>query len=123
MNWQCTIFLMLITMLGNAAQIGTPSETNLPITPPPPHSSAPLQSYMMISPSARALDFLQAFEQMRKEKSTGKVYFELADGSTINNIIEMTLMSNSTLALFRFNSSQGIRFQVVRVEDLLNIRY
>jgi hypothetical protein len=91
--------------------------------PPPMTQGTPVQSYMAISPSARALDFQQAFEQLRKEKTAGKVYFQLIDGTTIANIIEMSLMSNSTLILFRFNSNQGIRFQIVKIEDILNIYY
>jgi hypothetical protein len=96
------------------------------ITPTDTPTALPIQqegSIMTIPPSARALDFQQAFETMRKEKSTGKVYFQLIDGTTIANIIDMTLMSNSTLILFRFNSPQGIRFQVVKVEDIDNILY
>ena len=72
---------------------------------------------------SRALDYQTAFEQLRKEKTAGKVYFQLTDGSSIANIIDMNIMPNSTLIVFRFNSSQGVRFQVVKVEDILNIYY
>lgn len=120
-NWKYLLFLLTVTASGHAAQTAIPADTN---PPPSQHGSGtPTPSYMAISPSARALDFQQAFEQMRKEKSTGKVYFELVDGSTIGNIIDMTMMANSTLILFRFNSGQGIRFQVVKVEEILNLRY
>jgi hypothetical protein len=121
--WKCTCCLSMIATLGLSAQTITPSDANA--LTPPHHRAAgtPITTYMMISPSARALDFQQAFEQMRKEKSTGKVYFELADGTIISNIIDMTMMTNATLIMFRFNSNQGIRFQVVKVEDILNIRY
>jgi hypothetical protein len=122
-NWKYVLFLLTIAASGHAVQTITPADTN-PTPLPPPHApGTPIPTYMVISPSSRALDFQQAFEQMRKEKSTGKVYFELADGSVIANIIEMTMMANSTLILFRFNSSQGIRFQVVKVEDIINLRY
>jgi hypothetical protein len=113
-----TLFLLAaISQL--SAQTTTPAEA-----PPPQHNSAPSAStYMMIPPSARALDFQEAFESLRSEKAAGKLYFELADGSTIGNIIDMKLMSNSTLAIFRYTSNQGIRYQVVKVEDLRNLRY
>ncbi len=91
--------------------------------PPPAKTTAPMTTYMMISPSERALDYQQAFEQMRAEKSTGKVYFELADGSTISNIIEMHVLQNSTLILFRYTSNQEIRYRVVKVEDIRDLRY
>jgi hypothetical protein len=87
---------------------------------PPPHSSP---AYMMIDPKVRAQDYKEAFEVLRKEKTTGKVFFQLLNGSTIANIIDMTLMGNSTLILFRFNSNQGIRFQIVKVEEIAFISY
>ena len=78
---------------------------------------------MMIPPAARAADFQQAFEQLRKEKTTGRVYFQLNDGTMISNVIEMTLMANSTLILFRYNSTNGVGFKLVKVEDILQLGY
>lgn len=121
--WKCACFLLTAATLGLSAQTIAPSDTHAPLPPPHHPAGAPITTYMMIPPSARALDFQQAFEQMRKEKSTAKVYFELADGTIISNVIDMTMMSNSTLVMFRFNSNQGIRFQVVKVEDILNLSY
>jgi hypothetical protein len=120
--WKLIYFLLMSATMGLWAQTITPSDAKAP-TPPHRDAGTSIITYMMISPSARALDFQQAFEQMRKEKSTGKVYFELVDGTIISNIIDMNMMANSTLILFRFNSNQGIRFQVVKVEEILNIRY
>jgi hypothetical protein len=115
------LFLLLIASQLNA-ETAAPAEI---ASPPMQHASGPsmVSSYMMITPSARALDFQQAFEKLRAEKFASKLYFELADGSTISNIIDMQLMSNSTIALIRHTSNQGIRYQVVKVEDLRNLRY
>lgn len=123
--WKLAFFLLAVTASGFTAQTITPADATLSAPPPPqpPAVGASTSSYMMISPASRALDLQQAFELMRAEKSTGKVYFELADGTTISNIIEMHLMQNSTLILFRFNSNQGIRYQVVKVEEIRNLRY
>ncbi len=122
-----TIALLAIATAGHAAlQTVSPKDTadNVQLMAPPEHmQGSATHSYMMIPPASRAMDYLTAFESLRKEKSTGKVYFQLTDGSMISNVIDMTLMPNSTLILFRFNSSQGIRFQVVKVEDILNIGY
>ena len=119
----CTFSFLAIAASGFATQT-TPTDVNPP-TPPLQHTSpgAATSTSMMITPASRALDFQQAFEQMRAEKSTGKVYFELSDGTIISNIIDMHVMQNSTLILFRFNSNQGIRYQVVKVEDIRDLRY
>ncbi len=125
--WKYTIAFLTVATAGHAAvQTVSPKDAadNVqPMAPPEHMQGSTTNSYMMISPTSRAMDFQTAFENLRKEKSTGKVYFQLADGSTISNVIEMTLLPNSTLILFRFNSSQGIRFQVVKVEDIMNIGY
>lgn len=118
--------LFFATTLGHAAiQTVTPKDgpENALMPPPPQIRGSSVQSYMMISASARAADLQQAFDMLRKEKTAGKIYFQLADGTTIFNVIDFTPMSNSTLFLFRFNSSQGIRFQLVKVEDILTIGY
>lgn len=92
-------------------------------TTPPPLSKESVISYMIIEPQARALDYQQAFEQLRKEKTSGKVYFQLTNGNTICNIIDMTLMPNSTMILFRFNTTQGIKLQTVKVEEIVSLHY
>jgi hypothetical protein len=119
-----TIALLIASTVGHAAvQTITPKEGADAAIPPQQMQGSSTQSYMMISPVSRAEDFQQVFEMLRKEKTTGKVYFRLADGLMISNVIEMTLLPNSTLVLFRFNSAQGIRFQVVKVEDISAIGY
>ncbi|MBY0529789.1 MAG: hypothetical protein K2P51_06320 [Rhabdochlamydiaceae bacterium] len=92
--------------------------------PAPSHpQKETFSSYMLIDPQARASDYLTAFEQLRKEKSTGKVYFQLVNGSMISNIIDMNLMPNSTMILFRFNTNQGIKLQTVKVEEIASLSY
>ncbi len=75
-------------------------------------------SMMVIDPKARALDFQQAYEMLRKEKTANKVQFMLINGKTISNIIDMTILSNGSLILFKFNSPQGIKFQVIPIESI-----
>lgn len=117
-----SIALLLPLLFGSAhaaVQTVAPVAEALPspATPNTPSSS------LVIDPKMRAQDFKEAFETLRKEKTTGKVFFQLMNGSTVSNIIDMTLMSNSTLILFRFNSTQGIRFQLVKVEEIASISY
>lgn len=110
---------LLFGSVHGAVQTITPSAE---VKPSPAAPSVPSTS-LIIDPKMRAQDFKEAFETLRKEKTTGKVFFQLTNGSTISNIIDMNLMANSTLILFRFNSTQGIRFQLVKVEEIDSISY
>ncbi|MBS3905239.1 MAG: hypothetical protein KGZ39_07930 [Simkania sp.] len=76
-----------------------------------------------IAAKARAQDYLQAFDILRKEKTSGKVQFLLKDGSTVTNIIDIHLMEQGSLLVFRFNSAQGIRFRIVALEDILQLEH
>lgn len=122
--WKSSLLLLTLSVAAHAAQTITPADANAPAVPPPSrHQGTLMPSYMMVTPAARAADFQQAFDLLKKEKSSGKVYFELSDGTTIGNVIDMAPMSNSTVILFRYNSSQGIQFQVVKIEDIVNLGY
>ena len=120
--WKITTVLLTAASISHAAgnMIDDISASSFP---PEQIKQTSTQSYMMIAPAARAADFQQAFEILKKEKTPGKVYIQLADGSTISNVIDMSLMSNSTLVLFRYNSPQGILLQLVRVEEIQRIGY
>ena len=119
-----TVALLIASTVGHAADQTASSKDTTQLTAPPQQlMNSSMPSYMLVTPVSRALDFQQAFEMLRKEKTTGKVFFKLADGSMLSNIIDMTILSNSTLILFHFSSSEGIRSQVVKVEDIQSISY
>ena len=104
--------LLSSPLLGAAAS----QEASVTETPLPHLKGSSSSSYISIPIKDRALDFQQAFDLLKKEKTSGKVYFQLADGSSISNIINTTLLSNNSLILFRYNSNnQGVRMQVVKV--------
>ena len=120
----------LFTLLtASPATVGkTPAVKETPsnemTSPPPLLKGSPTPSYISISLKERALDLQQAFDLLKKEKTTGKVYFQLTDSSTISNIIDVTLLPNSSLFLFRYNTNnQGIKLQVVKVEDIVGLSY
>lgn len=87
------------------------------------HMTAPSRSLMIIEPKARASDYQKAWEMLKQEKSTSKVYFDLVDGGQISNVIDMKMMPNDTLIVFSFSTPQGIRYQVVEVENILGIMH
>ena len=76
-----------------------------------------------INAKARADDYIQAFDMLRKEKTAGKVQFVLKDGSIITNIIDIQLMQQGSLMIFRFNSPQGIFLRVVALEEILRLEH
>lgn len=86
-------------------------------------ASEAMKSYMSIEPKARALDYSQAFDMLRKEKATGRVFFKTKNGDIISNIIDLTLMNNGTLIFFRYNTSQGIKHQVVNIEEIVSLSH
>lgn len=111
------------TLLGVAANKETLPHETLPALPPMVKGSS-TASYMLIPLKDRAADLQQAFDLLKKEKTTGKVYFQLSDGTAISNIIDFTLLPNSSLILFRFNTNnQGIKLQVVKIEDIASVSY
>ncbi len=82
-----------------------------------------LQSYIPIDLKERASDYKEAFEALKKEKTSAKVFFQLANGTTITNIIDMSLTGNGHLILFKYNTQQGIKNQVVPVEQIVQLSY
>jgi hypothetical protein len=80
-------------------------------------------SLIMINAKDRADDYQKAFQLLRDEKSTAKVYFQLAGGKKISNVIELTIMPGSTLVLFRYSTPQGVKYEVAGVEDIMGISH
>jgi hypothetical protein len=89
------------------------------------HGLAPTarQNSMMIEPKHRAADYKDAFECLRKEKAQNKVFIKLIDGTVVSNIIEMSLMPNSTVFLLRYNTPKGIKLEAIELEIVHGIGY
>ena len=83
-----------------------------------PLATPPTKSYIRIDPKARATDYMQAFELLKKEKPVGQISFELEKGERINNVIDVTLMNQGTLFFFKYNTPQGVRQKIVEVESV-----
>ena len=78
---------------------------------------------LSIDPKFRALDYLHVFEAIRKEKPANKVCIQLMNGLTLTNIIDMQVMPNNTMFMFRFNTPQGIKLQAIELELVQSIGY
>lgn len=86
-------------------------------------SAGSSRSIMVVDPKQRADDYIRAFEMLKQEKSSNKVYFEIAGGKKITNVIDLKLLPNNTLIMFRFNTPDGINFEVVEIEDIRGVHH
>lgn len=94
-------------------------------TPPAPLVSAMNtgnKSIVVIDPKARAADYVQAFDLLRKDKPTMKIMVRTASGALMN-VTDLTAASGGTLLLLRILSNQGTRIQVLPVEEIMEINY
>lgn len=89
----------------------------------PSLSEGNMKSIMMIDPKDRAGDFIKAFETLRKEIAPNKIYFHIAKGMAINNVMDLSLMEHGTLLIFRVSTPQGPQYKIVPVEDVLDVSH
>lgn len=86
-----------------------------------PPSILEQKDIIVIEPKLRAEDFLEAHELMKRGKSPQKIVFHLSDGRSLTNVLEMKVMKNGTLLLFKINTSVGNQYELVPIENLLTI--
>lgn len=85
-----------------------------------PHSSSGSE-VMVINPHDRAKDFKEVYEYLNTHRSSGKVTFHLKNGSTISHISDIILPNSGSLVIFKQSTTQGVRFKVVKVEDIESV--
>ncbi len=76
---------------------------------------------MIIDPKTRAQDLREVFEYLRKKSPSSRLSVKLANHTTVQDILDMTLMSNGTMIVFRVQSPQGQKFEVVKIEEIETI--
>lgn len=94
------------------------STTTTPAMPPPRSDT---MSYITIDPKSRAADLKEAFEYLRRERTSQKVSVHFSNQPAISNILDFTLMQNGTIILFRYNTTQGIKYMMTNIEDITGI--
>lgn len=98
-----------------------------PPTPTPP--AAPIVStmsekgVMLIDPKARASDYIQVFDLLRRDKPTMKIMIRGQNGQTLNNVTDLSTTHNGTLFIVKVMSNQGTKYQFLPVEEILEINY
>jgi len=86
-------------------------------------TSGSAKSIMIIEPQARAKDYIVAYDKMRSEIPSAKIYFQLEHQRPVNNVLSLELMQNGTLMLFRISSPLGTSYKVVPIEDIIEITH
>ncbi len=99
--------------------------------PPPPKPPAPTpsallmdavpRSFIQLTAKERSSDYIEAFNMLKREKGTDKVFFHLIDGSSISGIVEVSPTSQNTLLFLRYNSPQGVQVRVVPLETIVGL--
>lgn len=81
------------------------------------------KSVIIIDPKARAADFVQAFDILRKDKPTLKISIKIANGMNLNSVSEVIATQGGTLLMIKYSSNAGLKYQIVPVEDIEEIAY
>jgi hypothetical protein len=76
---------------------------------------------MIIDPATRAQDFKEAFNYLSLYKAGSPVYFELENNEKLYSVLDFSLMKGGTLVIFKINTTQGIKYRVVKTEAIASI--
>lgn len=76
---------------------------------------------MIIDPAVRAQDFKEAFSYLSEYKAGSPLFFELQDKEKLYNVLDLSLMKGGTIVIFRMNTTQGLKYRVVKTEDIVSI--
>ena len=79
------------------------------------------QEIMMISPDKRAHDFVEAFKVLSIGQMREKITFFLTDKSKISNIMEIDVLPGGTMVSFKLNSTKGIKYKIVPIEQIESV--
>ncbi len=80
------------------------------------------KSVILVDPKARANDWVQTFDLLRKDKPTLKITARTASGMVMN-VTDISAAPGGTLLWIKILSNQGTKTQVVPVEDMMEINY
>lgn len=115
------LFLFLASSL--FAQQEAPKPTTNPANNAPIISmDAHNKSTIVIDSKARAGDYVQAFDFLRKDKPTLRITLRTTD-TLFSGITDLTAASGGTLLMVKVPSNQGYKTVIVPVEQILEINY
>ena len=76
---------------------------------------------MLIDPEMRAKDFQSAFDYLKNSNTAAKIFVKLKSGHSISEIISMEVMPQGTLIIFQTNTTQGVKYDVINIENIESI--
>ncbi len=81
------------------------------------------QPLILIQPKARAEDFAKAFELLKKSSPTSRILLQTYSGQTITGLTDITILPNGTLVMLKLTGPQGLKTQIIPVDDLKDLTY
>lgn len=107
------------------ASIGAPPTTAPPPTKakasPPATQKEPVEmgkETVLIDPAKRSADWTAAYRFLQSHQGGVKLQFKLSSGEVLDNILTLTPMPDGTLIAFQLNTPMGMKYQIVKVEDI-----
>lgn len=81
------------------------------------------QPLILIQPKARAEDFAKAFELLKKSSPTSRILLQTYSGQTLTGLTDITVLPNGTLVMLKLTGPQGLKTQILPVDDLKDLTY
>ena len=114
--------LVLVSALLAAQEPAAPEKAAVASMPATAAAVKEAHSSLIIEPKARAQDYREAFELLRKERPTLKINIQTS-GGTLANVTELTSAENGTLMLVKIPFSQGTKYLIIPIEDIKEVAY
>lgn len=76
---------------------------------------------MVITPAARGKDLQQAYNFLRKESAATPVSVTLKDGTKLDEIMGMDVMTEGTIVIFKLNTTRGVKYRIENIENVVSL--
>ncbi|MCF7851972.1 MAG: hypothetical protein K9M07_01885 [Simkaniaceae bacterium] len=80
-----------------------------------------LQEVMIIDPQMRAKDFKTAYDILSTQNMKEHVTFYLSDKTVLSGIIGVDVLPGGTMMSFKLNTTQGIKYKVIPIEQISSV--
>lgn len=114
-------WILMIPLILGAAEEQKESSKSSTTSSYVPISASSSRSVMVIDPKQRADDLIQAYQDLLKDRTSSRIYFRTAHGTTINGIVEAKPSTNGTMLIFKISTKQGLEYVFVFTEDIVEV--